>query len=85
MIGSYDISPRQHLKDNLEINIENDGEFTTSNIVYSAVVTEMNKKGFGCTDHKLAIRGPPEINNPMYIATNPITPTGYYRKLGLTL
>ena len=39
----YGIS--KYLKDTLEIDIKNDPEFSTSNTVYSAVVTDLKKEG----------------------------------------
>ena len=72
----YGIS--KYLKDTLEINIKNDSEFSTSNTVYSAVVTDLKKKGLRSVDHKPAIC--PEdlfkIYDPSNVALNPNTPTG---------
>ena len=76
----YGIS--KYLKDTLEIDIKNDSEFSTSNTVYSAVVTDLKKKGLGSVDHKPAIC--PEdlfkIYDPSNVALNPNTLTGLLNK-----
>ena len=76
----YGIS--KYLKDTLEIDIKNDSEFSTSNTVYSAVLTDLKKKGLGSVDHKPAIC--PEdlfkIYDPSNVALNPNTLTGLLNK-----
>ena len=55
----YGIS--KYLKDTLEIDIKNVPEFSTSYTVYSAVVTDLKKKGPGSVDHTQASYMPREL------------------------
>ena len=66
-----------------EIDIKNYSEFSTSNTVYSAVVTDLKKKGLGSVDQKPAIC--PEdlfkMYDPSNVALDPNTPTGLLNKI----
>jgi hypothetical protein len=45
----------KHLKETAQIDINIDPVFASSKVGFAAVLTDMNKKGFGAVKHKPAI------------------------------
>jgi hypothetical protein len=72
----------KHLKETAQIDINIDPVFASSEGVFSAVLTDMKKKGFGVVKHKPAICQEDLIN--LYdvngVALNPCTPQGLLNK-----
>jgi hypothetical protein len=68
----------KHLKETAQIDINIDPVFASSKGVFSAVLTDMKKKGFGAVKYKPAICQEDLIN--LYdvngVALNPCTPQG---------
>lgn len=73
----------KYLKDELEIDVQNDSDFTTSNNVYQAVLTDLKKKGLGSVEHKPNIcqEDLQKLYDPSNVATNPDTPSGLLHKV----
>ena len=45
------------IKDVMKIDVQNDPEFSSSKIMFKAVITDLKKKGYGGTEHKPPISG----------------------------
>lgn len=72
----------KHLKETAQIDINIDPVFASSKGVFSAVLTDMKKKGFGAVKHKPAICQEDLIKlyDVSGVALNPCTPQGLLNK-----
>jgi hypothetical protein len=72
----------KHLKETAQIDINIDLVFATSNGVFSAVLTDKKKKGFGAVKHKPAIcqENLIKLYDVNGVALNPFTPRGLLNK-----
>ena len=73
----------QVFKGKCDIDTKKDPEFSSSAAVFSAVVTDLKKKGLGDTKHKPVIcrEDLVKLYSPSHIALNPDTPSGLLNKV----
>jgi len=73
----------KYLKEKCDIDTKKDPAFSSSAAVFSAVVTDLKKKGLGGTEHKPVIcrEDLVKLYSPSNIALNPDSPSGLLHKV----